>query len=82
LVALLEDGEPVAGFIDAPALDELMIGLPGTTSLNGAAVRVSCCTKLAEARLSSTDPYLFSGADAEGFERVRRAARLCRFGYD
>jgi hypothetical protein len=37
LVALLEEGEPVAGFIDAPALDELMIGLPGGTTLNGQA---------------------------------------------
>jgi myo-inositol-1(or 4)-monophosphatase len=82
LVALLEEGEPVAGFVDAPALDELMIGLPGATTLNGEPVRVSGCTALAEARLSSTDPYLFSGAEAEGFERVRRAARLTRFGYD
>jgi myo-inositol-1(or 4)-monophosphatase len=82
LVAVLEEGEPVAGFIDAPALDELMVGLPGETSLNGQAMRVSGCTSLNEARLSSTDPYLFAGAEAEGFERVRRAARLTRFGYD
>jgi myo-inositol-1(or 4)-monophosphatase len=82
LVALLEEGEPVAGFVDAPALDELMIGLPGATTLNGKPVRVSGCMALAEARLSSTDPYLFSGAEADGFERVRRAARLTRFGYD
>ena len=82
LVALVEDGEPAAGFIDAPALDELMIGLPGRTTLNGETVRVSGCTALGEARLSSTDPYLFEGAEAEAFARVRRAARLTRFGYD
>jgi myo-inositol-1(or 4)-monophosphatase len=82
LVALLEDRKPVAGFIDAPALDELMIGLADRTTLNGAEVRVSGCTRLADARLSSTDPYLFEGAEAEAFERVRRAARLTRFGYD
>jgi myo-inositol-1(or 4)-monophosphatase len=82
LVALLVEGRPVAGFIDAPALDELMIGLPDGTSLNGKPVRVSTCTDLAEARLSSTDPYLFAGAEAESFERVRRAVRLTRFGYD
>jgi myo-inositol-1(or 4)-monophosphatase len=82
LVALLQDGEPVAGFIDAPALDELMIGLPDRTTLNGRAARVSGCRRLAEARLSSTDPYLFAGAEAEAFDRVRRAARLTRFGYD
>jgi myo-inositol-1(or 4)-monophosphatase len=82
LVALVEDGEPVAGFIDAPALDELMIGLPGRTTLNGVPVQVSGCTKLDEARLSSTDPYLFAGEEAEAFDRVRLAVRLTRFGYD
>lgn len=82
LVALLEDGEPVAGFIDAPVLDELMIGLPGQTSLDGRPVRVSGCTSLADARMTSTDPYLFAGAEAEAFERVRLAVRLTRFGHD
>lgn len=82
LVALLEDGEPVAGFIDAPALDELMIGTRGGTTLNGRVARVSTCADLADARLSSTDPYLFSDAEAEAFDRVRRAVRLTRFGYD
>ncbi|UUR09293.1 inositol monophosphatase family protein [Sphingomonas glaciei] len=82
LVALLEDGEPIAGFIDAPALDELMIGMPGAATLNGQPVRVSSCTSLAQARLSSTDPHLFSGAEAEAFDRVRRSVRLTRYGYD
>lgn len=82
LVALMVDGEPVAGLIDAPALDELLVGLPGEAELNGEAVRVSECRALADARLSSTDPYLFAGAEAEGFDRVRRTVRLTRFGYD
>ena len=82
LVALLEDDQPCAGFIDAPALGELMIGMPGRTTLNGTAVGVSGCTALSDARLSSTDPYLFEGAEAEAFARVRHAARLTRFGYD
>jgi myo-inositol-1(or 4)-monophosphatase len=82
LVALVVDGEPVAGFIDAPALDELTIGLAGGSSLNGRPMRVSGCTSLAEARLSSTDPYLFSGVEADAFERVRSGVRLARFGYD
>ncbi len=82
LVALLEDGEAIAGFIDAPALDELLIGLPGSAALNGHAVRVSGCTALSRARLSSTDPYLFAGQEAEAFDRVRRNVRLTRFGYD
>ncbi len=82
LVALVQDGEPTHGFIDAPVLDELLVGLPGETLRNGRPVRVSGCTALAEARLSTTDPYLFGGHEAAGFERVRRAARLTRYGLD
>ena len=33
----------------------------------------SGCRSLSEARLSTTDPYLFAGAEVEGFERLRRA---------
>lgn len=82
LVALCEEAEPTTGFIDAPRLDELVVGLPGTTLLNGVPVRASKCDRLADARLSTTDPYLFDGEDADAFARVRRAARLVRYGLD
>jgi myo-inositol-1(or 4)-monophosphatase len=82
LVALLVDEEPVAGFIDAPALGELMIGEANGTMLNDRPVRVSTCGLLADARLSTTDPYLFAGGEAEAFARVRRSVRLTRYGYD
>jgi myo-inositol-1(or 4)-monophosphatase len=32
--------------------------------------------------LSTTDPYLFAGVEADGFERLRRSARLTRYGQD
>ena len=86
LIALLEDGRPVLGLIDAARMDELAIGdLDGTRLLtNGdtARLRVSTCASVAQARLSTTDPYLFSGAEAEAFERVRSRARLVRYGLD
>jgi myo-inositol-1(or 4)-monophosphatase len=82
LVALLDEGTPTHGFIDAPALGELMVGTPAGTTLDGRSVRTSACRTLADARLSSTDPYLFAGGEAEAFDRVRRAVRLTRFGYD
>lgn len=82
LVALMEGGEPTYGFIDAPALGELLVGVPGASRLNGAEVQVSGCTRLAEARLSTTDPYLFAGSEAEAFARVRHAVRLTRYGLD
>lgn len=82
LVALVEDGTPVAGMIDAPALVETMIGLQGRTTRNGRPMRVSGCTALGDARLSTTDPFLFTGSDFAAFDRVRRAVRLARYGYD
>jgi myo-inositol-1(or 4)-monophosphatase len=84
LVALLENGAPVLGLIDAPALDETYVG-------TGAAARMICtgeprplctsgCTRLAEARFSTTDPFLLG--DGTGFERIRDAVRVTRYGHD
>jgi myo-inositol-1(or 4)-monophosphatase len=42
----------------------------------------SSCTRLGEARLATTDPFLFEDAEAQGFERLRRAARVARYGQD
>jgi myo-inositol-1(or 4)-monophosphatase len=77
LIALLDDGEPVLGLIDVPALDERYLGFAGAPGL-----RASDCRRLSEARLSTTDPYLFAGAEADGFARLRRAARVTRYGLD
>jgi myo-inositol-1(or 4)-monophosphatase len=86
LIALLLDGRPVVGIIDAPRLDELSVGTPeGAWLRTGGAsrrLRTSGCRSLAEARFSTTDAYLFAGEEAEAFERVRRAARLTRYGLD
>ena len=80
LVGLLVEGEHVAGMIDLPALDETLVAVDGVTHRNGVAMRTSGCTRLSEARLATTDPYLFD--DPAPFERVREAARLTRFGLD
>ncbi len=86
LIALLEEGRPVLGLIDAPVLDELHIGIDDAARLFGkdgeASLAVSGCASLAEARLATTDPYLFVGAEADGFARVRRSARVARYGLD
>jgi myo-inositol-1(or 4)-monophosphatase len=86
LIALLHEGRPVVGIIDTPRLDELCLGTPSGTLLQGAGrrekLRTSGCRSLAEARFSTTDPYLFSGAEADAFERVRERARLTRYGLD
>lgn len=86
LIALLDEGEPVLGLIDAPRLDERYLGWPGGARLDtGEAsepLRTSRCTRLAEARLATTDPYLLADAERAAFERLRARARLTRFGFD
>lgn len=87
LIALLDQGEPVLGAIDVPRLDELYLGHSGGARMfgpNGSErpLATGGCRRIGEARLSTTDPYLFDGAEAEGFERLRRSARLTRYGLD
>lgn len=82
LIGLVEEGVPVVGLIDAPMLGERYLG-HGTLGRQGdEALRTSGCAVLGEARLATTDPYLFEGAEAEAFERVRRATRVARYGQD
>jgi myo-inositol-1(or 4)-monophosphatase len=86
LIALLLDEEPVVGVIDSPQLGERFVGWAGQAELVAKGEKVpllvSGCGSLAEARLSTTDPYLFESADAEGFGRVRRQVRVTRYGLD
>lgn len=86
LIALLEDGHPVLGVIDAPRLDERYVG-DGASSwcrsgASDTALRSSGCTEIARARLSTTDPFLFSGAAEAAFTLLRHGARVTRFGHD
>jgi myo-inositol-1(or 4)-monophosphatase len=81
LVALLEDGEPVAGFIDAPVLGELTMAVEGRTTRRDVALRTSGCTDLADARLSTTDHHIL-GEGMAAFDRVRERVRVTRYGLD
>ena len=80
LIALLEDGRPVLGLIDAPAVGERYVGWGGAAWLGEERSRASGCATLAEARVSTTDPYLFE--DIGVWERIRGAARTTRYGHD
>lgn len=86
LIALLDEGRPVVGVIDAPRLDERFVGYGDVAELitNSARsrLRTSQCRALNEARLSTTDPYLFSPGERAAFERVRKRVRLTRYGLD
>jgi histidinol phosphatase-like enzyme (inositol monophosphatase family) len=84
LIALLEDGAPVLSVIDAPVLDEMYAGGAGGAWLScrgqRSQLRTSGCTRLSDARLSTTDPFLLD--DPARFERIRRSVRVTRYGHD
>lgn len=82
LIALLRDGLPVLGVIDVPRLGERYLGYGEQCWLDDRRLQVSGCRTLAEARLSTTDPYLFEGAEEDSFNRVRKATRTARYGQD
>lgn len=82
LVGLLELGNHIAGMIDLPDLDERLIAIDGRTTRNGVPVSASGCKTVNQARWSTTDPFLFEGAETEAIERVRKSALVARFGLD
>lgn len=86
LIALSYEGQPLIGVMDQPYLDERFIGFPGGAELKsrGATtpLKTRACANLQSATLSSTDPYLFEGAEGEAFASLRKSVRLTRFGYD
>lgn len=86
LIALLDEGRPVLGIIDAPALGErcAAAGGSGLRHASGCTtpLRTSGCTAIGEARLSTTDPFILGEPGFAAFDRLRRAARTTRFGLD
>jgi myo-inositol-1(or 4)-monophosphatase len=86
LIALLRDGRPVLAVIDAPCLGERYVADGGrawlVSTVSERRLATSACSSLAEARLSTTDPFLFTGADRDAFDNVRRSVRTTRYGHD
>jgi myo-inositol-1(or 4)-monophosphatase len=86
LIAACQEGEPLIGVIDQPWIGERWTGTPqGTQWSRGSEARAVHATpeqRLDHAIAATTDPYLFSGSEAEGFARLRGQARLTRYGLD
>lgn len=86
LIALLQNGAPVLGLIDAPALGETYVGHGSFGTLASGAderpLAASSCRQLTQARLSTTDPDLFTSAEAAQFAQLRAEALVTRYGLD
>ncbi|MDX2102503.1 MAG: histidinol-phosphatase [Alphaproteobacteria bacterium] len=83
LIACCEDGVPVVGVIDMPALAERWVGADDRpATLNGSVVRTRACDSLAGALLNATSPDMFKGEDATCFQRLAQAVRHPLYGAD
>ncbi|MBN8607712.1 MAG: histidinol-phosphatase [Caulobacterales bacterium] len=86
LIGLYHEGQPLIGVMDQPYLDERYRGWNNganlTTRTGTQALKTRACESVRDAVLSSTDPYLFHDAEADAFARVRKVAKLTRYGYD
>jgi histidinol-phosphatase len=86
LVGLTEAGSPVFGLLAQPILNELFFGSPAGSWLikpdRRERLKSSRCAEIARARLASTHPRMFSGADKAAFDRLAQACLLDRYGGD
>lgn len=83
LIALLEQGTPVIGIVNMPAMDERWMGIAGRPSLfNGFPCLTSDCQSLAEANIYATSLDIFDAPGLAAFERVSARAAMRRFGGD
>ena len=83
LVALCQNGVPVVGVIDAPALDERWVGAKGQpTTYNGQPVQTRKGTPLNQAWLYATTPDMFRGDNADAFQRVSDGVWRTIYGGD
>jgi myo-inositol-1(or 4)-monophosphatase len=86
LIGLYEDGEPRLGVACQPFVGDTFYGNPQGAWLNHRgqteALRVSNAPTLGQAALGTTTPHLYKGPDRQGFERLRDAVKVTRYGGD
>lgn len=83
LIALCRDGRPILGVIDCPGVDDRWVGLEGRpTTHNDMPCYARRCGRLEDALLYSTSPYMFQGADAAAYDRLRNRVKYPLFGGD
>ncbi len=88
LIGVTERGRVIAGLMDQPYTRERVWSAGDATFWRGTGgdtrpVRTAPCKALADARLTTTSPDLFTaGAERQIFDALKAEARLTRFGGD
>ncbi len=88
LIALGEASGPVLSVVDQPFTGERFLGVHDTAAWlerDGERRLINsnpATTRLEDAIVSTTDPNLFSGAEAEAFNRIAGMAKVRRYGLD
>jgi histidinol phosphatase-like enzyme (inositol monophosphatase family) len=87
LIGLKHEGAPVFGLMDQPFTGERFFSTETGAMLRSGgedrAMRTRACPALAEAALMTTSPDLLAdGHEREAFDRLKREAKLTRFGGD
>lgn len=81
LIALMQNGRPVLGVMDMPALGDRWIGAQGQpTTFNGKPVTVRACEGVDKAWLYATSPHMFLDADTPAYEKLRKASWRAVYG--
>lgn len=86
LIGLNFEGKPVVGLMNQPFVGDMFYGNPNGAWLDHRGVSLAIRTRtgidLSGATIGTTAPELYSGLDQRGFERLRKKARLTRYGGD
>ncbi|MBN8532076.1 MAG: histidinol-phosphatase [Alphaproteobacteria bacterium] len=83
LIALCRGDAPVLSVIDQPIISERWLGVTGQqTTLNDKQIRASSCEILADARLSTTSPFLFREEDKPRFLALSKQCAVTTYGGD
>lgn len=82
LLGLLEDGQPILGFIDQPILSERWFGgrtlQGGFTGPFGGVLKTRAGVELADAELSCTSPEMIEGAGGDAIRRFNRLKQVTK----
>jgi myo-inositol-1(or 4)-monophosphatase len=86
LIGLYEVGEPRVGVMCQPFVGDIFYGNPDGAWLDHRGdvekLKVRADVPLSNAALGTTTPHLYKGADREGFDRLRHAVKVTRYGGD